>query len=64
MTSKNRNKYYLCRYQARIDDGEKNDEEGPNCTVPRVGQVVHICQRQNKTNNSERPVDALAEKHQ
>ena len=46
MTSKNRNKYYLCRYQARIDDGENNDEEGPNCTVPRVGQVVHICQRQ------------------
>ena len=46
MTSKNRNKYYLCRYQARIDDGENNDEEGPNRTVPCVGQVVHICQRQ------------------
>ena len=46
MTSKNRNEYYLCRYQARIDDGEKDDKEGSNCTVPRVGQVVHICQRQ------------------
>ena len=46
MASKNRNKYYLCRYQARIDYGENNDEEGANCTVPCVGQVVHICQRQ------------------